>query len=230
MRAFAIIAAGIVLLAGAPVAAQNIPEPSPRARELAARYVEIFNLRALMVEQYSGAADLSDEMATGMEALGVPMKGDNEAMTSMPTFVPEGSLEAMEPMIALIEDVMVQAVAETYPEAELEALVAFYDTEVGRSIMGRQGALQLRMTGLIYERMPEMMAAMGMDTEAFGDLYALGAGGQAEFAGPPTRQMQPNSSSAQGMTLNDIMRYGAFENEPVMVITDEQWLEEWSED
>lgn len=229
MRTLAILATGLALLIAGPVAAQVVLDPSPRAEELAARYVELFNLRGMMLQQMTGAEDLSDEMMSGMEALGVPIKGD-EATSTMPSFVPEGSLESMEPMITLMESVMVQAVAETYPEAELEALVAFYDTDVGRSIMDRQGALQLRMTGLMFERMPEMMAAMGMDTEAFGDLYALGAGGQAEFAGPPTRQMQPNSSSAQGMTLNDIMRYGAFENEPVMVITEEQWLEEWSED
>lgn len=229
MRTLAILATGLALLSAGPVAAQEVLDPSPRAEELAARYVELFNLRGMMLQQMTGAEDLSDEMMSGMEALGVPIKGD-EATSTMPSFVPEGSLESLEPMITLMESVMVQAVAETYPEAELEALVAFYDTDVGRSIMDRQGALQLRMTGLMFERMPEMMSAMGMDTEAFGDLYALGAGGQAEFAGPPTRQMQPNSSSAQGMTLNDIMRYGAFENEPVMVITEEQWLEEWSED
>lgn len=229
MRTLAILATGLALLGAGPAAAQEVLDPSPRAEELAARYVELFNLRAMMLQQLTGGEDLSDEMMIGMEALGVPIKGE-EATTTMPSFVPEGSLESMEPMITLMESVMVQAVAETYPEAELEVLVAFYDTEVGRSIMDRQGALQLRMTGLMFERMPEMMAAMGMDTEAFGDLYGLGAGGQAEFAGPPTRQMQPNSSSARGMTLNDIMTYGAFENDPVMVITEEQWLEEWSED
>lgn len=229
MRTLAILAMGLTLLGAGSAAAQEVLDPSPRAEELAARYVELFNLRAMMLQQLTDAEDLSDEMMSGMEALGVPIKGD-EAATTMPTFVPDGSLDSMEPMIALMESVMVQAVAETYPEAELEALVAFYDTEVGRSIMDRQGALQLRMTGLMFERMPEMMAAMGVDTEALGDLYGLGGGGQVEVIGPPTRQMQPNSSSAQGMSLNDIMTYGALEDDLLMVVTEDQWLEEWSED
>lgn len=227
MRTFAILAMGLALLGAAPAAAQEVLNPSPRAQDLAARYVELFNLRDMMLQQLTGAEGLSDEMMSGMEALGVPMKGD-EATSAMPTFVPEGSLEGMEPMIALMESVMVQAVAETYPEAELEAMVAFYDTETGRSIMSRQGALQLRMTGLMFERMPEMMAAMGVDTEAFGDLYGLGGvDGQAETIAPPTRQMQVDGLSAAGMTLNDIMAYGSIEA-PVMVITEDQWLEGWA--
>jgi hypothetical protein len=210
VRGFTIFAVGLALFAGSPATAQEVLNPSPRAQELAARYVEIFDLRRMMVEQYTGAADLSDEMMVGMEALGVPLKGDDEAMTSMPTFMPDGSLDEMEPMLALMESVMVQAVAETYPEAELEALVAFYDTEVGRTIMGRQGALQLRMTGLLFERMPEMLAAMGVDADAYGALYGLG-GGYTDAPAAPTRQMQSGSSPAYGMSLNDIMIYGAAE-------------------
>lgn len=223
MRTLAILAISLTLLGAGPAVAQEVLDPSPRAEELAARYVELFNLRDMMLQQLAGSQGLSDEMMTGFEALGMPMKGD-EAASAMPTFVPEGSLEGMEPMIALMESVMVRAVAETYPEAELEALVSFYDTEMGRSIMNRQADLQLRMTGLMYERMPEMLAAMGVDTEALAGLYGLGAG-EAQVVGPPTRQMQTGSTPAQGMTLNDIMQYGSYE-EPVMIVTEDQWLQE----
>lgn len=209
MRLFAIVVAGLAMLCANTAAAQVIADPSPRARELAARYVELADLRGTMLAQMQGASGLEDEMAAGFAALGMPVKGDAGAGV-MPSFVPEGSMDGMEPMIAFVEEVLVQAISETYSEPELEALVAFYETEIGRSILGRQAELETRMTGLMFERMPEMLAAMGIDPDRAAALCGLGGTSSVDpYAGVPTRQMQTRSPDASGMTLDDLMLYGA---------------------
>lgn len=199
MRKLAILAVGLVLASAGMARAQEA-DPSPRARELAARYVELSDLRGMMLAQLQQGAQLEDDMMLGIEALGVPIK-DDAAMT-MPQFIPEGTMEGMEPMISLIEDILTQAIVETYPEPELEALVAFYETEVGRSILGRQAALETRMTGLMYQRMPEFLQAMGIDAA-----QAWGGGVAPDYDATvgPTRQMQTHSPSSRGMSLQDII-------------------------
>lgn len=208
MRLIAVVAAGLALFSANAASAQDTPEPSPRARELAQRYVELSDLRGMMLAQMQGATGLQDDMIVGMEALGVPVKGD--LATEMPAFVPESSMEGMEPMIVFIEDILVQAIAETYPEGELEAMVAFYETDIGRSILSRQAALENRMTGLMFQRMPEMFEAMGMDPSLGAAMYGVGAGEGYDygFDTAPTRQMERSSPSARGMTLDDMIAYG----------------------
>lgn len=215
MRLVAILAAGLALCWGNGAQAQTGEEPSPRARELAARYVELADLRGMMLAQMEGMTGLQDEMMTGFEALGMPVKGD--AAGEMPTFVPDGSLDGMEPMIVFIEDILVQAIAETYPEPELVALVGFYETEVGRSILRRQATLETRMTGLMYERMPEMLAAMGIDPSAAAAMYGSNGEDFLESA-TPSRQMDRSSPNARGMSLDDMMLYGS--DAPVLVVTE----------
>ncbi len=215
MRLVAILAAGLALFWANGAMAQTGEDPSPRARELAARYVELADLRGMMLAQMQGMTGLQDEMMTGFEALGVPVKSD--AAGEIPTFVPDGSLDGMEPMIVFIEDILVQAIAETYPEPELVALVGFYETEVGRSILRRQATLETRMTGLMYERMPEMLAAMGIDPSAAAAMYGSGGEDFLESA-TPSRQMDRSSPTARGMSLDDMMLYGS--DEPVLVVTE----------
>lgn len=161
MRAFLIILAAVAGLSASPALAQEA-EPTERARELARQYVEILNLQGMMQEQMAGTVDMADEWAEALVPTG-PGAPKPDTSADMPVLVPEESFSAMVPMLELMEEVMVEAHAQVFTEAELEALVGFYSNDLGRSIAGKQSELSLRMTSLMMERMPELLGAMGLD-------------------------------------------------------------------
>ncbi|WP_296818296.1 DUF2059 domain-containing protein [Brevundimonas sp.] len=166
MRAFLIILAAVTGLA-TPALAQEAPETSDREWELARQYVEMMDLQGMMQDQIVGSAEMADDWASALAPTG-PGAPKPDDSADMPIFLPDGTMDSVSPMIELMEEVMVEAHVQVFTEAELEALVTFYEGDVGRGILDKQSELSLVMTTLMMERLPELLGA------ALGDLSGEG--------------------------------------------------------
>ncbi len=167
-RLFAVVFAACALLA-APALAQG--QPSARQMELSRRYVQLAQgdqiesvLRQMM------AADTSSDLE------GLPAE-DRE-------FLLDVTSEILADLMPKMMEAMAPAYAETFTEAELEALVAFYDTEMGRSIINKNFEIMPEINVAVETIIPElfqkmasrMCARYGCDPrEALAEMYA-GAG------------------------------------------------------
>ncbi|HEY1224813.1 MAG TPA: DUF2059 domain-containing protein [Brevundimonas sp.] len=167
-RLFAVVFAACALLA-APALAQS--EPSARQIELSRRYVQLAQgdqiesaLRQMMATDPSN--DLSDLPAEDRE------------------FLLDLTSEILADLMPKMMEAMVPAYAATFTEAELEALVAFYDTEMGRSIIDKtfqvlpeiNTAVEVIIPELFQKMASRMCARYGCDPrQALAEMYA-GAG------------------------------------------------------
>lgn len=143
-----IVCAGAVLAASvSPAMAQTAPkptvtaaqdQPSSRQMALSRRYVELMQGEQLaeLVAAVIESAAMSDP-----ETQGMPQE-DRDFLISLTTELTTDLLPAM-------MDQLVPVYARAFTEQELEALIAFYDTEIGRSI-----------TMKTLQTMPEAEAAM----------------------------------------------------------------------
>jgi hypothetical protein len=204
MRLMIAAVMGIGLLAASPAAAQSVEEGSSRARSLAERYVAVVDVPRMLAEQQALQNSMTADYFSALT--GLATKGDTEQMAPIDSFQPDVDMEAIAPMAALVEEVTIEALIETYSEAELEALVGFYETDLGRSILARETVLTATISRLALDRLDEFMAASGMDVEAWrGGMMVQDDGAL------PTRSMESVSPNAYGMSLNDIMIQGAAE-------------------
>lgn len=156
MRLWLIMLAGLTLASGA--AAQTKPqEPPPasadqasaRQLELTRRYVDLMMTDQLetLIRQM-----IALEASMDPEARDMPDR-DRRFMTELAT-------ELVTDMIPQMLDEMVPVYARTFSEAELEALIAFYDTEMGRSIINKTYASMPDATAAAMSVMPQMMEKM----------------------------------------------------------------------
>lgn len=167
MRALLLGLALALGLAASPVFAQDGPEASERSRELAREYIEIIDLERFVLQLYEGTLEQADTWA---ELLGTEQgPGDpkpSSAAARMPTFVPEGQMEQLRPYLDMIEDLLVEAHARAFSEAELEAMLALYRTETGRAIAARQDDLVLAIITVAMERADQFQELINQDLAA----------------------------------------------------------------
>jgi len=161
MRFWAALLAGATLAgAGIPAQAATAEEPKatrsepgqPSARQLtlSRRYVELMQgdqlesvLRAVIEESArtdGSTADMAQE--------------DREFVINLAT---ELTTEMMPEMM----DQLVPVYARTFSQAELEALIAFYDTELGRSVIAKTWTSMPETNEAMMSVMPVMIEKMG---------------------------------------------------------------------
>lgn len=143
--------AGAALM-GAPVRAQDAPQaaaPSARQLELSRRYIDL---------------TMSDQFETSIRQLIVAQAAMNPAASDIPDedrrFVTELTAELIADMIPRMLDEMVPVYARTFSEPELVALIAFYDTEMGRSIIDKSMSSMPEAMQAAMTVMPQMMEKM----------------------------------------------------------------------
>jgi hypothetical protein len=132
-RLFAVLFAA-VLMVGGPALAQDAP--SARQLELSRRYVQV--MQSDQLEQVIRTMLMSDP---GMDADGMPAE-DRQFLIDL-------AAELVTDLMPTMMEQLIPVYAEVFTEAELEALVAFYDTDMGRSIARKT-----------VESLPEVNAAM----------------------------------------------------------------------
>lgn len=105
---------------------QAAPAPSARQLELTRRYIEL-----TMSDQFESSIRemIVDQVAMDPNARDMPEEDRR--------FLADLTAELTTDMIPQMLDQMVPVYARTFTEAELEALIAFFDTEMGREILSK---------------------------------------------------------------------------------------------
>ena len=122
------VALAAATLTAAPVAAQSGEQaaPSPRRTALARQYLNL-----LMTDQFEGVMH---------QMLGAEFENDSD-MQALPDeerrFILSLTAELTADLVPQMISEMVPVYAGTFTEEELSALVAFYDTPMGRSIANK---------------------------------------------------------------------------------------------
>lgn len=181
MRIWTVTAAAVALLAagtGEAHAAQAkssavvAGEPSARQLTLSRRYIEL-----MQSDQLSVMIRSAIEMTAGSEFDAAELPTEDRAF--MLDLVTELTTDMMPQMF----DRMVPVYARTFSEEELLALIAFYDSDLGRSILQKTYASMPEANAAMMEVMPQMFEKMaarmcvryGCDTaEVLGE---MGVGG-----------------------------------------------------
>ena len=204
MRLFRIAATAFALFVATPAMAQTTNEPSERGRELAGEYVELLNLERLVEELYLGMGEVAPEwQRLQREVMGT---GKGEIVSSeMPSFTPDLDMEALRPILEIVEGLLAEAHARSYSEDQLEAMIRFHSSRAGGEVLAQRDDFIINLMTVMIEQMPQIREQLGFPEEE-GLPFE-----QVAPMGPPTRQMQSGSSPAYGMSLNDIMIYGAAE-------------------
>lgn len=162
-------ALGCALLLASPAVAQS--QPTPRQLELSRRYVNL--LQGDQLEQF-----IRSMLATD------PTLDDGDLPPAEREFILDLTAELVADLMPAMMEEMVPVYAAAFTEEELEALVAFYDSPLGRSILAKTmdampevNAAMAKMLPLLLEKMAvRMCARYGCDPrEALAEMYA-GAG------------------------------------------------------
>lgn len=149
--------AALAIGAGAPslslaqqAASTPAPAPTPRALELARTYIRVMHMQ----ENIEGAMK-----RLGPALLEQVMKGDpNLAVADrklLVDMISEAEDEAYKPFLAKYLDEVAVAVAQTYTEDELQQVIGFYESPVGRSMLAKSPLLVQRASVIGIRLMPE---------------------------------------------------------------------------
>lgn len=137
----------LATLPASPVAASDVQAataPSPRQSALARQYLGL-----LMTDQFEGAV---------REILGDDMQNDLESLPEEERrFIIDLTAEMTADMVPQMIDEMVPVYAATFTETELAALVAFYDTPMGRSIASKSVTVMPEANRAIMSVVPQML-------------------------------------------------------------------------
>ena len=167
-RLFAVVFVACALLA-APALAQS--QPSARQLELTRRYVEL-----MQGDQIEGL--LREMIATD------PTTDFSDVPAEDREFLLDLTAEILADMMPRMMEAMVPAFAEAFSEDEMEALVTFYDTDMGRSIISKNFEIMPEINVAVMSVMPDLFQKManrmcahyGCDPrDALAEMYA-GAG------------------------------------------------------
>ncbi len=150
----ACLAAALSVAPLAPVHAAEAPqsapvEPSARQLELTRRYIEL---------------SMTDQFEESLRGMIVAMARADPATMDMPAedreFIIDLTAELTADMIPQMMDRMVPVYARTFTEAELEALIAFFDSEMGREILAKTVAVMPEATEAAMGVMPQIFDKM----------------------------------------------------------------------
>lgn len=157
MRMWMVALAGLALASGAeaqskptpPAAVAAADQPSARQLDLSRRFVGL-----MMSDQFEDAI-------RQMIAIEAEMSPDSMDMPEADRrFLVELTTELVTDMVPQMLEEMVPVYARTFSEAELEAMIAFYDTEMGRSIIDKTYAAMPEATAAAMTVMPQLMEKM----------------------------------------------------------------------
>ena len=138
-------------LTAAPVRAAEVPQaaagaPAARQLELARRYIDL-----MMSDQFE---DVIREMV-GDEA-----ERDETMPEEDRRFLVDLTADLLTDLIPQMINELVPVYAAAFTEAELEALVAFYDTEMGRSIAAKSVQVMPEENRAMMSVMPQLLDKM----------------------------------------------------------------------
>lgn len=137
-------------LAGTPVRASESPQaaaaPSARQLALTRRYIDL-----MMTDQLE---DVIGQM------IGEEAAQDDTLPEEERQFLVDLTTELVTDLLPQMIDEMVPVYAAAFTEAELEALVAFYDTEMGRSIAAKTVLVMPEANRAVMSVMPRMLDKM----------------------------------------------------------------------
>lgn len=124
-------------------------EPSARQLELTRRYIEL---------------SMTDQFEDSLRELVIAMASADPTTTDLPPeereFIIELTADLTADMMPQMVDRMVPVYARTFTEAELEALIAFFDTEMGRGILAKTVAAMPEATEAAMGVMPQIFDKM----------------------------------------------------------------------
>ena len=145
------LSAGLLVssMSAAPIAfaaekAAAPAKPSERALSLARRYFAAmqFEQTVLGVYESMDVYKMLNESDPSMAGL------DPKAMN-------EATKEAMTAFMPKMVDAMVPVVAATFTEQELEAMVAFYESDVGQSVVSKSAGMTMPMMQAMMKIVPD---------------------------------------------------------------------------
>ena len=145
------VALAAATLTAAPVAAQSGEQaaPSPRRTALARQYLNL-----LMTDQFEGVMH---------QMLGAEFENDSD-MQALPDeerrFILSLTAELTADLVPQMILEMVPVYAGTFTEEELSALVAFYDTPMGRSIANKSIEVMPEADRAVMSVVPQMLEKM----------------------------------------------------------------------
>ena len=145
------VALAAATLTAAPVAAQSGEQaaPSPRRTALARQYLNL-----LMTDQFEGVMH---------QMLGAEFENDSD-MQALPDeerrFILSLTAELTADLVPQMISEMVPVYAGTFTEEELSALVAFYDTPMGRSIANKSIEVMPEADRAVMSVVPQMLEKM----------------------------------------------------------------------
>lgn len=167
MRFWIVLLSALALASGAMAQAKVTPQPGvdqPSARQmhLSRRYVELTQ---------------SDQMEEAIRTMIVGQANDDPSMREIPAedraFMVDLATELTVDLMPQMLDRLVPVYARTFSEAELTALVTFFDSDMGRSIaqkniesMPEANAAMMSVMPQLYEKMATRVCArFGCDAE-----------------------------------------------------------------
>lgn len=148
--ALACLAAVAFLGAAAPVAAQTAPQ-APAAAQGAEQQA-----KAALVRRYFEAIQFDKLMNVMMESMMVSMTESSRLPEDKIPVMREAVLEAFGNVLPQMVDANIEIYAEAFTLEELEQLVAFYESPVGRSLMAKTVVLS-RQSGEMMQRFQPIM-------------------------------------------------------------------------
>lgn len=145
------LAAALFLGCAAPAVAQT---PPPAAQADAPEQAE----KQALVRRYFEVSQFEKIMNTMMESMMAPMMNDPRIPPEKLPVLREAILEGFGNVVPQMMDAFVIQYAETFTLTELQELVAFYESPIGRSIMNKTLILT-RQSGDMMERFGPIMEA-----------------------------------------------------------------------
>lgn len=137
-------------LAATPVAASDAPQaataPSARQLTLTRRYIDL-----MMSDQFEDAI---------REMIGDETGRDSTLPEEDRRFLVELTTELATDLIPQMINEMIPVYAAAFTEAELEALIAFYDTDMGRSIAAKNVQVMPEANRAVMSVMPQLLDKM----------------------------------------------------------------------
>jgi hypothetical protein len=148
IAALLMIAPGKTLAQAAPGPTSHsapAPPPSPRALALAHQYMQVMHVE-----------EMNKKM---MASIFGGMRGNNAGVSDAEANKAADAIQAMiAPMVEKLVGQMEPIVAETFTERELQAMVDFYGSPVGQSVLQKIPLMTSKMSAISRDMMQETIA------------------------------------------------------------------------
>lgn len=131
------------------------PEPSPRALELARRYIVAMQMERTLRSTMSA---MTPVMVEQMKKAATP--GSEDEMAEIMTIVSETSQELMSKMAARMLERAPRIYAQIFSEAELQGLAEFYEGPTGQAVLIKMPIVSAKLAPIMGELVPEYQAAV----------------------------------------------------------------------